>query len=110
MLNRVYYFLKPCIPWQLRLALRRKRAAARRETYSPIWPIDPHAGSRPPGWPGWPEGKQFAFVLTHDVEGAKGLSRVKRLMDLEIRNGFRSSFNFVPEGKYVVPPDLRAMM
>ncbi len=110
MLNRIYYFLKPCIPWQLRLALRRKRAASRRETYSPIWPIDPQAGARPPGWPGWPDGKQFALVLTHDVEGAKGLSRVQQLMDLEIRNGFRSSFNFVPEGEYVVPAEMRASM
>ena len=110
MLNRIYYFLKPCIPWQVRLALRRKRAATRREAYGPIWPIDPQAGARPPGWSGWPEGKQFALVLTHDVEGRKGLSRVNRLMELEIKHGFRSSFNFVPEGEYVVPPEMREGM
>jgi glycosyltransferase involved in cell wall biosynthesis/peptidoglycan/xylan/chitin deacetylase (PgdA/CDA1 family) len=110
MLNEIYYFLKPCIPWQMRLALRRGRAASRRQIYSSTWPIDERAGITPPGWPGWPEGKQFAFVLTHDVEGAKGLSRVDRLMDLEARNGFRSSFNFVPEGEYTVPADLRGKM
>lgn len=110
MLNKVYYFLKPCIPWHLRLGLRRKRAASRRKTYRDSWPIDPRAGATPPGWPGWPEGKQFALVLTHDVEGAKGLSRVNRLMELEQRNGFHSSFNFVPEGDYVVPEQLREAM
>lgn len=110
MLNDIYYLLKPFIPWQIRLALRRRRAASRRERYSPVWPIDPKAGATPPGWPGWPEGKQFAVVLTHDVEGSKGLSRVTRLMELEARHGFRSSFNFVPEGEYSVPPDLPASL
>ncbi len=110
MLNRIYYLLKPCIPWQVRLALRRKRAAARRASYGPVWPIDPKAGIKPPNWPGWPEGKQFGLVLTHDVEGAKGLSRVRRLMELEVRKGFRSSFNFVPEGEYVIPDDLPTEM
>jgi glycosyltransferase involved in cell wall biosynthesis len=110
MLNKVYYFLKPCIPWRLRLALRRKRAASRRKTYRDSWPIDPRAGVTPPGWPGWPEEKRFALVLTHDVEGAKGLNRVNQLMELEQRNGFRSSFNFVPAGDYMVPEELRGAM
>ena len=85
----------------VRLALRRRRAAVRREPIA-ILADRSGAGGKPPGWPGWPEGKQFAFVLTHDVEGSKGLSRVPRLMDLEVRHGFRSSFNFVPEGEYAV--------
>ena len=107
MLNEIYYFLKPFIPWSVRLALRRQRARSRRATYADTWPIDAKAGAHPPGWPGWPGGKQFAFVLTHDVEGAKGLSRVAQLAALETRNGFRSSFNFVPEGEYVLSADLR---
>jgi len=27
----------------------------------------------------WPDGKKFVIVLTHDVEGSKGLSRAERL-------------------------------
>jgi len=27
-----------------------------------------------PGWSGWPDGKKFALVLTHDVEGPEGLA------------------------------------
>ena len=60
---------------------------------------------RPPeAWPGWPDGKRFAFVLTHDVEGQRGLDRVRQLTELEMEFGFRSSFNFIPEGPYSVPP------
>ena len=110
MLNKFYYLLKPYIPWHVRLTLRRRRAVSRRASYGAVWPIDQKAGATPPGWPGWPEGKQFAFVLTHDVEGSKGLSRVRQLMELETRLGFRSSFNFVPEGEYVIPAALRTSM
>ena len=62
---------------------------------------------QPANWPGWPNGKRFGVVLTHDVEGAKGLTRVEQLMQLESRLGFRSSFNFVPEGEYRLPDSLR---
>ncbi len=63
---------------------------------------------RPPeNWPGWPNGKKFAFVLTHDVESAVGLRKCRELMQLELELGFRSSFNFVPEGSYRVPAELR---
>lgn len=46
----------------------------------------------------WPGGNRFACVLTHDVEARPGHDFVRRVMDLEEKYGFRSSFNFVPEG------------
>src|SRR5262249_24977743 len=107
LMNKAYYFFKPFIPWGLRVALRRRLASRKRITCSDVWPIDEKAGRTPPGWPGWPEGKRFAFVLTHDVERNKGLSRVERFLDLDMAYGFRSSFNFVPEGEYRVPDALR---
>src|ERR1019366_5505303 len=64
-------------------------------------------GATPPGWPGWPGGKRFALVLTHDVEGVRGLGRVERLRKLELTHGVRSVFNLVPEGEYRVPEALR---
>src|SRR5580704_13035040 len=106
LLNRTYYFLKPLIPWSARIALRRIWAANRRTANRTVWPIDEAAGNTPPGWQGWPNGKQFAFVLTHDVEGMKGLRRIERLMTLEQRLGFRSSFNLVPEEEYEVTDEL----
>jgi hypothetical protein len=71
------------------------------------WPVFPPAGTPPPGWPGWPGGKQFALVLTHDVEGPRGLANCEQLMELEMELGFRSSFNFIPEANYKVPQSLR---
>jgi glycosyltransferase involved in cell wall biosynthesis/peptidoglycan/xylan/chitin deacetylase (PgdA/CDA1 family) len=50
------------------------------------------------------------MVLTHDVEGMKGFQRVERLMDRELKYGFRSCFNFVPEGEYKVSDGLREML
>ena len=108
--NKTYYFLKPVLPWRLRLALRRWRANRRRREFADVWPIDARAGRTPPGWPGWPDGRKFALVLTHDVEGSKGVSRVQRLMNLELKHGFRSCFNFVPEGEYRTPDEVRKMV
>ena len=50
------------------------------------------------------------MVLTHDVEGSKGLSRVKRLVEIERKQGFRSCFNLVPEGEYRVADATREML
>jgi hypothetical protein len=105
--RRTYYFLKPCLPWSLRLAVRRWRAKRQKIKFANTWPISPAAGQPPKGWRGWPGGKQFALVLTHDVESRKGLDRCRRLMELEASMGFRSSFNFVPEGSYSTPKELR---
>jgi hypothetical protein len=71
-----------------------------------IWPIDEEAFNKPEKWPGWPGGKKFAFVLTHDIERSGGLGKCLQLMEIEKKHGFRSSFNFVPHG-YVVPQELR---
>lgn len=90
--------------------MREIRARRRRKIFSNVWPVDPKAGHTPPCWPGWPDGKRFAFVLTHDVEGCKGLSRVQRLVQLERKFGFRSCFNFVPEGEYKLSDDIRQFL
>src|SRR6185295_16373056 len=79
LLTSAYYYLKPFLPWKVRLMLRRLRASRRRSAYSDVWPIDERAGATPPGWPGWPDNKRFGFVLTHDVEGTRGLERVESL-------------------------------
>lgn len=98
----IYYLVKPLLPWRLRVFLRKKRADRRRKTFSEIWPIDPASGGRPANWPGWPDGKKFAFVLSHDVEGKKGFQRIPQLVELTRKYGFRASFNFVPKGEYSV--------
>lgn len=107
LLRNAYYFLKPAIPWGLRMACRRFVAVRQRRRLIRSWPINQIAGRVPEGFPGWPDGKKFAFVLTHDVETRKGLDRCRDLAGMEMRLGFHSSFNFVPEGKYATPDSLR---
>ncbi len=106
--NKLYYSVKPLLPWSVRRGIRRWFAVRKRQRRREVWPVLPGSERPPEGWTGWPEGRQFAFVLTHDVEGPEGLARCRKLMALEQQFGFRSSFNFIPEGDYHVPSDLRA--
>jgi len=101
-----YYFVKPLIPRRLQLMLRWAVIRLKRSFYADCWPIDERASKHPPGWSGWPGGKKFAVVLTHDVDTAKGHARCKQLMELEQRFHCRSSFNFVPE-RYQVSAEVR---
>lgn len=106
--NRIYYRLKPFLPERLRMSLRRHHALRMLERSAGRWPVLPGSNRVPEGWPGWPEGKKFAVVLTHDVEGPRGLEKCRPLMELERELGFVSSFNFIPKGSYQTPPELRA--
>lgn len=103
----VYYTVRPLVPRRVQIALRRWMVARLLPSCRHLWPIDERAGLRPPGWRGWPDGKRFALILTHDVESRKGHDRCRTLLALEEKLGFRSSFNFVPE-RYPVDPGLRA--
>lgn len=106
----LYYFVKPAIPHSFRLALRKRIASRRRVLSANVWPINEAAAQPPEWWSGWPGGKKFSFILTHDVEGQKGLDQCQLLAQLEMDLGFRSSFNFVPEGEYTVPDSLRQFL
>jgi hypothetical protein len=105
-ITKTYYYLKPFIPRKLQLFLRRVLISKKRAYYQNIWPIDEKAGRKPRHWRGWPDQKEFALVLTHDVDTAKGQSKCQKLMQIEMELGFRSAFNFVPE-RYRVLPELR---
>jgi hypothetical protein len=89
------------------MAIRRWFAFRKRLLVRESWPILPGSEHPPEGWRGWPKGKQFSLILTHDVESNVGLEHCRSLMRLETQLGFRSSFNFVPEGGYPVPRELR---
>lgn len=105
--NRVYYRIKPAIPRALRLSIRRWFALRKRNRVQDFWPIAPGSEQPPANWPGWPGGKKFALVLTHDVESQWGVDRSRQLMRVEKGLGFQSSFNFIPKGSYEVPEQLR---
>lgn len=69
----VYYLAKPILPASVRFGARHLYSMPLRRAHARFWPI-PSTCSVPIGWPGWPDGKRFAFVLSHDVEGRKGIA------------------------------------
>lgn len=103
---KLFYLLKPLIPRSVQIYLRRFVVRIKKRKSKNVWPILKSAAKKPDNWKGWPDGKQFAMVLTHDVEHQKGHDRCKQLLLKEKELGFKSSFNFVPE-RYTVSPELR---
>ncbi len=107
-----YYALKPLLPRRLQIAMRRRYARRQMRTEFPRWPIEPllverrrerlESSSEPPIWP---EDMRFAAILTHDVEGPAGVANVRRIIEIERRHGFVSSWNFVAEW-YPIPDGL----
>lgn len=112
-LRHLYYLIKPLIPRSIAYALRRMQKQ-RARALSPLgWPIEDRyarfqwevmqqllviTGRQSIGYrPFWPNGQQYAFVLTHDIEMEEGQAYVRAVADLEESFGFRSSFNFVLE-------------
>ena len=107
---QLYYKIKPFLSWRFRMMARRLAAVSTRKRFRDTWPIHPGSATPPVGWPGWPYGRKFAFIITHDVERREGLANCLNLMRMDMAGGFRSSFNFVPEGDYEIPAELREQL
>ncbi len=103
--TRIYYTIRPFLPRPLVVNIRRQIVRAKVRKYENVWPIDYRASKPPAGWKGWPEGKRFALVLTHDVDTAKGQDNCLHLARMENDAGFISSFNFVCR-RYPLSPDV----
>ncbi len=102
----MFYFVKPLIPRRIQIFARRRMVNQRKKLFRDVWPVNENLFQDFHGHIKWPGNKKFALVLTHDVESGKGQENCQKLMELEIKNGFRSSFNFVPE-RYPVSATLR---
>jgi hypothetical protein len=105
-LKKIFYILKPYIFRRIQIFLRRFLIRSKIKKHTDVWPIFPCSQTKPENWAGWPDGKDFAFVLTHDVELRKGHDKCRRLLQIEKELGFKSSFYFVPE-RYKVDKELR---
>ncbi len=105
LLRKIYYVAKPLIPRSVQLSLRRARIRMLRDRYEQTWPIYTPAAHGLASGARWPGGKQFALILTHDVEGEAGRDRCRQLLQIEKDLGFRSAFYFVPE-RYSTSPEL----
>jgi len=106
LIKNIFYFFKPIIPRKVQLFLRRLLIKMKLKQCKDIWPIFPGSQVKPKNWTGWPDGKNFAVVLTHDVELQPGHDKCRLLLELEKELGFKSSFYFVPE-RYKVDKELR---
>ncbi len=104
---RFRYGIKSLLPRGAVVRIRQAIAQRKLTSVQDVWPILESAGAPPAEWTGWPEGRQFAFVISHDVDTQRGLDRCLQLADLEERLGFRSAFYFVPTGRYEVSKALR---
>lgn len=104
--TKYYYYAKPFIPRGVQLVLRRWIVQLERLRNRDTWPIDESTSDPPSGWVGWPDGKRFALILTHDVDTAQGQEKCVALASMEEALGLRSSFNFVPR-RYQVSSSLR---
>ena len=117
-----YYAVRPVLPRPVQLAMRRTLAKRQGLPEFPAWPDElglhglyswlldlatATAGVPVPWLAPWPDGKTWAFVLTHDVETQQGRDERELLRADERTRGYRSSWNFVPE-RYDVDAATRA--
>jgi hypothetical protein len=110
-LVKVYYTVRPALPRPLQIALRRIFTRVQRISAFPRWPIEDtlhnlyewlferlaaFAGRPVPWLDLWPDGRDWALVLTHDVETSVGCRDLELLRGVERELGFTSSWDFVP--------------
>jgi hypothetical protein len=115
---RAYYLVRPMLPRQLQLRMRRAFARRQATPTFPAWPIEHGlhdlyrwlfatvttvAGAPVPWLDTWPDGKAWAFVLTHDVETDVGFADIELLRAAERSHACRSSWNLVGE-RYIADP------
>jgi len=103
MLAKIFYVLKPFISRRMQFRLRRILVRTKLKKYSSIWPINEKASRKPEWFKGWPGGKKFALLLTHDVELAGGMADIAKLIAIDEKYKIASSFGLVPE-RYTVTP------
>jgi peptidoglycan/xylan/chitin deacetylase (PgdA/CDA1 family) len=99
----LFYRVKPAIPRGAQMSLRRSMARRQRRRHEagghfPRWPIEPLLVEQcEPALGHWPRGHRFAYVLTHDVEGPRGLENIDRLLEIERAHGVVSAWFLVAE-------------
>jgi hypothetical protein len=115
--RRSYYRVRPVLPRSTQMRLRRSFSRVQEDAEFPGWPIETAlhdfyrlilslvaemAAEPVPILAAWPRNFLWALVLTHDVEGPIGLKNLLKLLEVELRRGYRSSWNFVPESEGAV--------
>jgi hypothetical protein len=122
--RKLYYRVRPMLPRPVQIALRRGFTSVQHRSTVPRWPLETSlhdlldlvlgllgdaAGAPVPWIAPWPAGFTSALVLTHDVEQQAGYENIHLLRDIELEQGFRSSWNLVPR-RYEVGDDVVASL
>lgn len=118
LLSRMYYWLRPAMPFQLRSRLKKLHLRDWESLPFPHWPVDfsadnlmdelllcavkAHPEKKIPFIWFWPQGAPSCVIMTHDVETEFGKQFCSTLMDIDASFGISSSFQVVPEERYVV--------
>jgi hypothetical protein len=123
-LARLYYFVRPALPFVARNYLKRFHLKGWENQTFPRWPVDcsvdnvtaqilqlaiqSQASGRVPFIWFWPEGASSCAIMTHDVETESGQGFCSNLMDIDDSFGVKASFQIVPEERYSVSPQFLA--
>jgi hypothetical protein len=118
LIRKAYYLLRPLLSVGVRKHLQRLHLRDWKKIEFPRWPIDKtvdnlfaelmtlsvkaNGNQRIPFVWFWPEEYQGCVLMTHDIEHEPGRAFCGDLMDLDDRHGIRSSFQVVPEERYIV--------
>jgi hypothetical protein len=120
--RKAYYHLRPHLGVSIRKHLQRWWLRGWEKRRFPSWPVDrtvdqvlekllalsmkaQRVESIPFIW-FWPNGLKSCAILTHDVEESAGVDFCPALMDLDDSFGIKSSFQFIPENRYLYSPAL----
>lgn len=111
--RRLYYAIRPFMRVGVRRHLQKAHLSGWRKIAFPRWPVDltvdrlmdasmaltikATGRDRIPFIWFWPEGATACAMMTHDVEGDRGLDFCDELMDIDEAHGIRSAFQLVPE-------------
>jgi hypothetical protein len=123
-LRKAYYLIRPLLGMSARRQIQKMHGRSWKEISFPAWPVDTTVErihqkllalalkaqglERIPFIWFWPDGFSGCAIMTHDVEGEFGRDSCHKLMDLDESFGIRSSFQVVPENRYLVPESFLA--
>lgn len=124
LLTRSYYFFRRGIPLSVRRRMQRIYLRNWSTLPFPAWPVDctvdrlhqellrllmETSGTKkvPFIW-FWPHGASSCLIMTHDVESAAGRDFAFELLNIDASNGFRSSFQVIPEKRYKLSDEYAA--
>jgi len=112
MVRRLYYTVRPLLGVTVRKHFQRLRLSGWNTIPFPRWPVDASVDTlmrsamklalrnseshRIPFIWFWPDGADAGVMMTHDVEGDRGLNYCDGLMDVDESFGIVSSFQIVP--------------